>query len=264
MTRMSRRMKSFTKDLKLGIDIFKNDYRVTERCTMSHSIRQQLVNAQRFDIHACADQIARLVALNIIKSPTKVVETTYVYDGEVIEALSDNETIVLGERLVGDFFDTFPEIEIEVKVKIADEPDIDGYYYHTVDPQEEAGLIEVVASLNDEFLKKTTEDRLRVSIQSVLTHEMQHAVQRCYLGVDMEQIHNTPIDHLEDLREVDARVEEVLCDMQSSPLSVTTFKSKMLAYIHEYCKRNKLVGINLDRVVQNHTEFYIDKVVNPA
>lgn len=230
---------------------------------MSHSIRQQLIRAQRFDIHDCANQIAKLVALNITKSPDQVAETTYVYDGESIEAICEDATVVLGDRLAGDFFDAFPEIEIEVKVKVADQPDIDGYYYHTLDPLEEAGLIEVVVSLTDDFIKKTTADRLRNSIQSVLTHEMQHAVQRCYLGVDMAQVHNTPFDHLEDVREIDARVEEVLCDMQSSMHSVRMFKSKMMAYIHEYCRRNNISGIDYDQVVQDHTDFYIEKIVNP-
>tara|TARA_Y100000992_G_scaffold230841_1_gene162002 strand:- start:2383 stop:3075 length:693 start_codon:yes stop_codon:yes gene_type:complete len=229
---------------------------------MSHSIRQQLVNAQRFDIHECANQIANLVVLNIAKSPSQVIEATYIYDGESIEVMCDNTSMILGERLVGDFFDAFPEIEIEVKVQASDRLDIDGYYYHTVDPQEEAGLIEVVVSLSDEF-QNMSKDRLQNAIQSVLTHEMQHAVQRCHLGIDMTQFHNTPIDHLEDLIEVDARVEEVLCDMQASLHSIKLFKSKMMAYIHEYCKRNNVTGINLDQIVQNHTDFYIEKIVNP-
>lgn len=228
---------------------------------MSHSLRKQLVNAQRFDIHECADQIARLVALNIFKTPTRIIETVYSYDGENIEVLTDNGFDTLGERLSGDFFDAFPEIEIEVKV-VEGNPDIDGYYYHTVDPQEEDGLIEVVVTMNNQFIKKTNEDRVRVSIQSVLTHEMQHAVQRCYLGVDMAQVHNSPLDHLEDIREIDARVEEVLCDIQDDSCDVRSFRSKMMSYIHEYCKRNKLSGINLEKVVQNHTDFYIEKIVS--
>ena len=226
---------------------------------MSHSLRQQLVSAHRFDIHECADQIARLVALNIFKTPTRIIETVYSYNGENIEVLSESGFNTIGERLSGDFFDAFPEIEIEVKV-VEGNPDIDGYYYHTVDPQEEDGLIEVVVTMNKQFIKKTTEDRVRVSIQSVLTHEMQHAVQRCYLGVDMAQVHNSPLDHLEDIREVDARVEEVLCDIQDDAYNVRSFRSKMMSYIHEYCKRNKLSGVNLEKVVQNHTDFYIEKI----
>ena len=230
---------------------------------MSHSIRQQLVSAQRFDIHKCANQIANLVTLNISKSPNQVIETTYIYDGESIEVMCDNTSMILGERLVGDFFDAFPEIEIEVKVQASDRLDIDGYYYHTVDPLEEAGLIEIVVSLNDEYTKDISKVRLQNAIQSVLTHEMQHAVQRCHLGINMTQFHNAPIDHLEDLIEVDARVEEVLCDMQTSRYHVRMFKSKMMAYIHEYCKRNNVTGVNLEQIVQNHTDFYVEKILNP-
>ena len=203
---------------------------------MSHSIRQQLLNAQRFDIHECARQIASLVAFKLFESPTNIVDSMYVFNGENIELTNCHQAqpVEIGDRLVGDFFDAFPEIEIEVKIEVDDHPDIDGYYYHTIDPQEEDGLIEVVVRLNNKFLKNTSLDRLRLAIQSVLAHEMQHAVQRCYVGVDMAQIHKSPEDHLSDFREVDARVEEVLCDIQNEKTSIGLFKAKMMAYIHEY------------------------------
>jgi len=228
---------------------------------MSHSIRQQLVRAQRFDIHDCANQIASLVAFKLFETPTNVVDSTYVYNGENIEALFENHDVVFGERLVGDFFDAFPEIEIEVKIEVSSQPDIDGYYYHTLDPHEEAGLIEVVVKLDKSFMNKSAESWVKKAIQSVLTHEMQHVVQRCYVGIDMAQVHNSPLDHLSDFREVDARVEEVLCDMEEASHSASHFKSKMISYIHEYCKRNNLVGVDVDQVVQNHTDFYTDKIL---
>ena len=230
---------------------------------MSHSIRQQLVNAQRFDIHACADQIARLVSLSLFKNPSQVFEATYIYNGENLEVFCGGDSVVLGDRLEGQFFDAFPEIEIEVKIQDSETSDVDGYYYHTVDPSEEDGLIEVIVKMNDSSLKRMSQDRMRIAIQSVLTHEMQHAVQRCYLGIDMAQVHVTPLDHLSDFREIDARVEEVLCDMGTN-YSATRFKSKMLSYIHEYCRRNKITGVDVDEVVQNHTSFYVDKIVSPA
>lgn len=229
---------------------------------MSHSIRQQLVAAQRFDIHVCASQIANIVVDKLFEAPTNIEESVYSYNGENIEFFLENEVTSIGERLEGEFFDAFPEIEIEVRVRIDDCPDVDGYYYHTLDPSEEDGLIEVIVSINRNFLKRITQARLENSIQSVLAHEMQHAVQRCYTGVDMAQIHNSPVDHLTDFREIDARVEEVLCGTHGMCLSASHFESKITAYIHEYCRRNGLVGIDIDQVVQQHTRFYEDKILN--
>jgi len=226
---------------------------------MSHSIRQKLVHARRFDIHSCAGQIADLVAHRVFQDPENINETVYSYDGDCIETIEGKQSIVIGDRLSGEFFDTFPGIEIEIKIVKSSTLDVDGYYYHTLDIQDDDGLVEIVAYINRQYIKQSKLNHFKVSIQSILSHEMQHVVQRCYGNVDMAQLHDKPEDHLSDFREIDARVEEVLCGIDET--DVEMFRSKMNAYINEYCKRNKLDNVNIDKATHEHVEFYLDKIL---
>ena len=152
---------------------------------MSHSMRQQLVQARRFDIHNCANQIASLVSQKMIASPDSISSVTYTYDGDCLEVTQGKNTYSIGKRLTGDFFDTIPGIEIEIISEIKEKPDIDGYYYHTLDKNTDDGLIEVIAYLDNDSLKSVKYDYLKRAIQSILVHEMQHVVQRCYSKIDI-------------------------------------------------------------------------------
>jgi hypothetical protein len=226
---------------------------------MSHSIRQKLVHARRFDIHSCAGQIADLVAHRVFQTPDNIVETIYSYDGDCIETVVGKEVVVMGDRLSGEFFDTFPGIEIEIKIVKSPALDVDGYYYHTLDLRDDDGLVEIVACINSQYVKQSKAEHFKKSIQSILSHEMQHVVQRCYEDIDMAQLHDTPEDHLNDFREIDARIEEVLCGIEETDLEA--FRSKMSAYIYEYCKRNKMDNVDIDQSTQQHVDFYTDKIL---
>ncbi len=255
-------MTSSTKGCNLVIDIFMNDYEVAMRAIMSHSIRQKLISTKRFDVGFCSNQISKLVAQNIYDRYQKNMfnETYYSYDGDRIECLSDKTISILGDRLQGDFYDAFPGIEIEIQAKVDNIVDIDGYYYHTLDASEEDGLIEVVVSISPDYMKISNKESLSISIQSVLAHEMQHVVQRCYGGIDMEQIHDKPESHLTDIREIDARVEEVLVTIDNEQ-DDKLFMSRMTAYIEQYIKRNNVSDCILTESVRIHTEFYKEKML---
>ena len=229
---------------------------------MSHSMRKKLITTRRFDIGLCAKQISEVV-VNDTKawaSQKDIEEVVYCYDGERIEKLEDGKSVFLGERLLGDFFDVFPSIEIEVKVKISNHLDVDGYYYHTLDQTEEDGLVEVTANIPRDFLKSRRLNHLTLAISSVLSHEMQHVVQRCYAGIEMAQVHDEPENHLTDVREVDARVEEVMSNMLDVQ-DDTDFSRKMSAYISAYLKRNKIYGVDEEQTVRDHVEFYREKIL---
>lgn len=262
MTRMLRRMTSSTKGFKPVTDIFMNGHKGNERTIMSHSVRQKLIKTKRFDVAKCAGQISNLVSENLFKAckSLSLDEIIYSYDGDCIEMLRGKKSYELGERLSGDFFDEFPGIEIEVRIVKDNLIDIDGYYYHTLDSTEEDGLIEVVVSISKDFKHKIKKEHLSVSIQSVLAHEMQHVVQRCYAGIDMAQIHDGPMSHLLDVREIDARVEEVLTGMEDI-LDYELFKSRMAVYMMRYFKRNKMPQEELEKSVLIHVEFHKEKML---
>jgi len=226
---------------------------------MSHSIRQQLIEARRFDIHVCAKQIAALVAKRIWSFKGKVVESTYSYDGDHIELFYDKEFETLGERLEGEFFNYFPETEIEIKVKPGEINDVDGYYYHTLS-EDQDGLIEISVSLRDDYHNRIRESSLEHAMYCVIVHEMQHVVQRCHANIQMAQIHKSPVDHLNDYREIDARTEEILCDVPDESDQVV-FESKLRSYLKDYCNRNIKWSIDVEKIVENHMKFYSEKIL---
>ena len=235
-----------------------NDYDAIESCEMSHSIRQKLVNSDRFDVQMCAVQIAEIVASDIIKNPQDM--AIYSYSCDTLEKVLGENVRDLDTLLLGDFFDSFPHIDIEIRREHSDQVDIDGYYYHTLAPDEDEGLIEVVVKMNESHIAQIRKDHLVRSVQSVLAHEMQHVVQRCHLGIDMLQIHDQPIDHLRDVREVDARVEEVLCGL-SPDHSIDIFEQKIRSYIDEYCSRNMINITESQKEIENHIKFYQEKIL---
>ena len=232
------------------------------RNVMSHSLRQKLITTKRFDVGLCAKQIAQIVAYDAVMfcDYSDLEDVVYSYDGDHVEKTVGCTSDTLGDRLSGEFFDTFPSIEIEVRFERSDALDVDGYYYHTLTGHDEDGLIEVKASVTDKFLSEQYLAQLEIAIQSVLSHEMQHVVQRCYSGIDMAQAHDKALHHLTDYREIDARVEEVLTTMENIQ-DTTKFSDKMSCYIASYFKRNQVVGISESETVLEHVKFYKDKML---
>ena len=76
----------------------------------------------------------------------------------------------------------------------------------------------------------------------------------------MAQVHKDAQGHLEDLREIDARVEEVLCGMQDETDS-KTFEARIISYLKQYFLRNKVDGISLSDSAKNHIQFYSEKIL---
>ena len=210
----------------------------------------------------CAKQIAKVVVEDTKSwiSQKDIEEAVYSYDGERIEKFESGKSVFLGDRLLGDFFDVFPSIEIEVKVKVSNHLDVDGYYYHTLDQSEEDGLIEVIVCIPRDFCKVGRLDHLNTAISSVLSHEMQHVVQRCYGGIEMAQVHDEPEQHLADVREVDARVEEVMSSM-TDVQDDTDFSRKMTTYISHYFKRNNVLNVDEAQTIKDHVDFYREKIL---
>ena len=228
---------------------------------MSYSVRQKLVHARRFDTQYCANQIASIVSHKVFNSSIDTINSLFAYDGDGIELIKGKHVAVISEKLDGEFFDAFPYVEIEVKIVMTDKVDIDGYYYHTLDNCVDDGLIEVVVYINDKYLKHAREAHLKAAIQCILVHEMQHVVQRCHANIEMSQIHDTVQAHIDDIREVDARVEEVLCGITNES-DVELFTSKMTSYMYEFLKRNGSDNIDVNDAIQNHVSFYSDKILS--
>ena len=202
---------------------------------MSHSLREILRDSRRFDTFACAYEIAKSVSRHFLKSRASD-DIVYTYDGDCIEAFQNKTTIEISNRLEGQFFDMFPDIDIEVRISIDNTVDIDGLYYHTPD-DEDAGLIEICVKLSKKYAKNIRQDHLISSIQSILVHEMQHVVQRCFLGLDLACAPE-PYEHLINLCEIDARIEEVMCGMIDES-NVQLFSDRMERYLDEFYLRNK-------------------------
>ena len=226
---------------------------------MSHSMRQKLLTAERYDVQNCALQIANIVAADVMTCD-QVEPAIYSYDLDGIEKFDGSVTNFISEKMQGEFFDSFSGIEIDVRVTKSEKTDIDGYYYHTLSSDIEDGLIDVIVSLSDSTFGNTQTNHLRLAIQSVLAHEMQHVVQRCGSHIDMAQVHKDAQGHLEDLREIDARVEEVLCGMQDETDS-KTFEARIISYLKQYFLRNKVDGISLADSAKNHIQFYSEKIL---
>ena len=236
-----------------------NDRLGTLGYEMSHSLREILRDSRRFDTFACAYEIAKSVSRHFLKSRASN-DIVYTYDGDCIEAFQNKVTVEISNRLEGQFFDMFPDIDIEVRISIDDTVDIDGLYYHTPD-DEDAGLVEICVKLSKKYAENIRQDHLISSIQSILVHEMQHVIQRCFLGLDLACAPE-PYEHLADLCEIDARIEEVVCGMKDEADS-RLFHSRMERYLDEFYARN---GIDITHnkkidVLEEHVGFYKEKIL---
>ena len=187
-------------------------------------------------------------------------DIVYTYDGDCIESLQKKTTTTITDRLEGQFFDMFPDIDIEVHISVDENIDIDGLYYHTYD-DEDSGLIEICVKLSKNILSSIKQDHLETSIQSILVHEMQHVIQRCYLGIDLDHAPEAHV-HLASLCEIDARIEEVVCNMNDEKDRIL-FKDRMLKYLEEFYVRNN-IDIDYKKrelVLKDHILFYEEKIL---
>ncbi len=228
---------------------------------MSHSLREILRSANRFDTFSCAHQIAKSVSRHALTNAHNMSNTIYSYDGDCVEVYQGKLITRISDRLEGEFFDTFPDVDVEVRVGIDRDPDIDGLYYHTSD-DDDTGLIEILVVLSERLLTSIKREHLTLSIQSLLVHEMQHVIQKCHLGLEMNHIPKNAFEHLTDPCEVDARVEEVVCGM-SDETDTHLFETRMERYLDEFYKRNSVDDPLVDRlsVLGDHIDFYNEKIL---
>ena len=228
---------------------------------MSHSLRETLRSAERFDTFSCAHQIANIVSTHALRNVNSVSDITYVYDGDCVEMCRGKVSSRISKRLEGQFFDTFPDVDVEIRVGIDGISDIDGLYYHTPD-NDDAGLIEILVVLDESIASSMKRDHLVLSIQSLLVHEMQHVIQKCHLGLEMNHGPKDAFEHLTDLCEIDARVEEVICGMDDER-NARLFKDRMERYLEGFYKRNNVDDDRVNRmsILHDHVNFYKEKIL---
>lgn len=226
------------------------------RKNMSHSLRKVLTEGRRFDIKNCATKISNVVAADVSISLAHHDRVIYDISSEEIVLCVGKKEKVISDSIEGDFFDTFYNVDIEIEVKKSSTNNIDGYYYHTND-KSDGGLIRITVDVDMTY----DERQLYPALVSVMAHEMQHVVQKCYLNVDLNRIYDDAQHHLQDYAEIDARIEEVMSTMEDS-LNLSEFVSRMKNYLSKYLKRNHLPFAYLKSSTDKHVSFYKDKILD--
>jgi hypothetical protein len=171
----------------------------------------------------------------------------YTDGSETVFIVNDNSVVDLPAHPVGDFFDEVPDLLITITAS-TDSPGgltagkSDAIYMHDPDNIDDVGEIELYISLPTgpkEIIDYFTSQR--TILCGVLTHEMQHVVQKMICG------HVLPLTTGEDLdihafnpREVDARVEESITLMGDDEPedNENLFSEALKACIDEYLERN--------------------------
>ena len=164
------------------------------------------------------------------------------YEVTVSDNLNNVKSYAVPEiKLLNQFLS---EIEIEINVEwdsTKDETyDVDGCLM-LVDDEEllSSALVYVNATVpSDPFVAKRVIKSLRQELICVLVHEFRHAVQRILWGWPHENCDDLD-NHMENISEIDARVEEMICCFKNQEhVSFDAFQDVATKYIKKYLLRN--------------------------
>jgi hypothetical protein len=220
------------------------------------------------------DSFIETVCENIVdmkSGPLTAQYILYADEGETIFAIND-EPVDLPPHPVGDFFEAVPDLLITIVASTKSPGGLsprrsDAIYAHDPDNEDDIGEIDVYISLpaeTNEIVDYLRESRLELC--GILTHEMQHVVQKMVCGhklnsgADQDLMH-----HAFDTFEIDARVEEAITLMgdDEDELDEKLFLEALNTCINHYLSRNstpdKTEEIK-ERMIHDHILAYRNKM----
>lgn len=171
----------------------------------------------------------------------------YADGSDTVFVINESSVIDLPPSPVGDFFEEIPDLLITLTASTKSPGGLspskaDAIYVHDPDNIDDAGEIEMFISLpsgSKNILEYLTTKRTMLC--GVLTHEMQHVVQKMVCGYTLSLTTGEDLDtHAFDPREIDARVEESITLMGDNEHEEdeVKFSEALITCINEYLDRN--------------------------
>ena len=196
----------------------------------------------------------------------------YADEGETMFAINDEPIGYLPPPPVGDFFEAVPDLLVTILASTSAPGNLspgksDAMYAHDPDNEDDIGEIDVYISLPpgaDEIITYLKSSRLELC--GILSHEMQHVVQKMVCGhrlnanVDQDLMH-----HAFDTYEIDARIEESITLMgdDEDEQDEDLFFSALNKCINQYLERNttpEIISKIKDRMIHDHMLAYKNKM----
>lgn len=192
----------------------------------------------------------------------------YADGSESIFTINDISVDPLPPQPVGDFFEAVPDLLISVIASTKSPAGLspgrsDAIYAHDADNEDDLGEIDVYISLpegQEEIMNYL--DSSRLELCGILTHEMQHVVQKMVCGYQLNSNADQDIiEHAFDQYEIDARIEESITLMgdDEDEQDEVLFVESLNTCIDQYLARNTTSEIATqlkERMIKEHIEAY--------
>lgn len=177
------------------------------------------------------------------------------------------------DAFAGDFFEMLPEVVIIIHgsnspLRSLQPGQSDAIYSHDFQDAYEAGEIDVTIAFpkNPEDIPSFLNEK-RPELIGLLAHEMQHAVQKLVYGARLSEHAVQGLQsHIDDIYEIDSRVEEVIARLPEyiHEDNETKFLSELKIYIEQYLDRNASSVENIqeikDNMIDSHLNHYRRKL----
>lgn len=223
------------------------------------------------------DSLCEMIEDAFSGTTEKKVLAKYTFYADATESIFYSNVVTITDDLpvyAGDFFEAFPDLFISIFVSNDHvfgypPPSADAVYVHDSDDANDVGEIALHVYLPKESSEAITYmNENMLEIAGVLSHEMQHVVQKLCYG---EKLRSTAgeslLKHAFDGNEIDARVEEAITNMG---LNVPEDDEKLFlatldVCLDEYLKRNSKGDDNLppnmkDKMLSEHLIVYRNKM----
>ena len=192
----------------------------------------------------------------------------YADGSETIFTVNNAAVDPLPPHPMGDFFEAVPDLLISIIASTENPGGLspgksDAIYAHDADNEDDIGEVDVYISLPAG--QKEVEDYLntsRLELCGILTHEMQHVVQKMVCGYRLNSNAEQDImEHAFDQYEIDARVEESITLMgdDEDEENEVLFCESLNTCIDQYLDRNttpQTAAQLKERMIKEHIEAY--------
>lgn len=193
---------------------------------------------RQFDLRATVSRISDVIMSVIVKNGRDV---TISLDERTLEIFRsdglrekvfnlDDDPFIFSLWEEGDF-------EFETTVKSGKKTELDGSYTFATGLPFDLGKVSISVIIPEEISSEITV--LTKKLRGILAHEFQHVVQRVFQKKIISRQNNSFDNHLTDLFEIEARVEEVIASMEKFvPEDERTFENEISNYVLDYIVRN--------------------------
>ena len=223
------------------------------------------------------DSLCELIEDAFSDASEEKVLVKYTFYADAAESIfySNVETITDDlPQFEGDFFEAFPDLFVSIFVSNDHiygypPPSADAVYVHDSDDTNDTGEIVLHVYLPKDASGTMSYMRSNmIEIAGVLSHEMQHVVQKLCYGEKLSSTSGESLlSHAFDKNEIDARVEEVITNMGVNipENDEKLFLKTLDACLDEYLKRNAKdtddLPLNMkDKMLSEHLMVYRNKM----